>query len=100
MAEIFAVQLHDTGNPQCFGRVTVRCPYCAQLHGHRVFDNDRIQFTRTALCTGDNPVLRYRVDLALQIADRAASHWHPCGRATSTPTVVETDVVIRSQAGI
>ena len=61
-AEVFAVTLG--GNvPQCLGRVTVRCPYCVQLHAHRVFNNDAIEFTRTAPCTGDRPVLRYRIDL-------------------------------------
>lgn len=82
-ADVFAVQLINDGNPQCLGRVTVRCPYCSQLHAHRVFDNDRIQFSRTAPCTGDNPVLRYRVDLNAGLVRRDVSHPHTVHTAGS-----------------
>lgn len=64
-AQIYAVRASGEGPAQCVGRVTVRCPYCTQLHAHRVFDNDRIEFMRTAPCSAEADVRRYRVDLSL-----------------------------------
>lgn len=63
LAEVFAVQLYGDGPPQCLGQLTVRCPYCTQLHAHRVFDGDRVVFARTAPCSTETDKRRYRVDL-------------------------------------
>jgi hypothetical protein len=76
-ADVFAVQLNSDGPPQCVGKVTVRCPYCTQLHAHRVFDNDTIVFTRVAPCSSDAKGHRYRVDLNLTVPKRTVSHPHP-----------------------
>lgn len=63
VAQIFAVQLPGDGRPQCIGKVTVSCPYCTQLHAHRVFAYDTTVFARTAPCSTDESVRRYRIDL-------------------------------------
>jgi hypothetical protein len=76
-AAIYAVQLPGDGPQQCIGRVTVRCPFCTQLHMHRVFDNDTIEFTRTAPCSSDTEVRKYRVDLNLAVPKRNVSQPHP-----------------------
>jgi hypothetical protein len=76
-AEIFAVQLPGDGPQQCIGRVTVRCPFCTQLHLHRVFDNDSIVFTRTAPCSTKTAVRQYSVDLNARVPRRDVSHPHP-----------------------
>jgi hypothetical protein len=74
-AEIFAVQL-QCEKPQCLGTVTVRCPFCATLHVHRVFANDTIVFTRTAPCSTDTEVRQYNVDLNLTVPKRDVSQPH------------------------
>lgn len=64
-AQIRAVKLRGSDPPQCVGRVTVLCPFCTQLHAHRVFTNDPVQFTRTAPCSTEHDVRSYRVDLGV-----------------------------------
>jgi hypothetical protein len=76
-AQIYAVQLPGDGPQQCIGRLTVRCPFCRQLHMHRVFDNDTIEFTRTAPCSTEADIRTYRVDLNLAVPRRDVSHEHP-----------------------
>lgn len=61
-AQIVAVVL-GSAQQHCLGVVTVVCPWCTQSHKHRVFDNDTTVFMRTAPCTTEKPVLRYRIDL-------------------------------------
>jgi hypothetical protein len=75
-AEIFTVNL-GCSKPQCLGAVTVRCPYCATLHVHRVYTNDTIVFTRTAPCSTETNVRQYNVDLILTVPKRDVSHEHP-----------------------
>jgi hypothetical protein len=77
VAQIYAVQLPGDGPQQCIGRVTVRCPFCTQLHLHRVFDNDTIEFTRTAPCSTETSVRTYRVNLSLAVPKRDVSQCHP-----------------------
>lgn len=77
IATIYAVQLPGDGPQQCIGRVTVRCPFCSQLHLHRVSDNDTIEFTRTAPCSSESVVRQYRVDLNLAVPKRDVSQPHP-----------------------
>lgn len=77
VANVVAVQLRHDGNPQCLGRVTVRCPFCAHLHSHRVFTNDSLVFTRTGPCSTNTDVRRYSVDLNTQIPKRNVSQPHP-----------------------
>lgn len=75
-AEVFAVQQQNTGQTQCLGRVTVRCPFCGQLHSHRVFTNDTIDFSRTAPCSTDHDIRRYGVNLTASLPKRAVSQEH------------------------
>lgn len=55
--EVFAVTGHD--GPV---HVSVKCPYCGQIHAHR-FDDRRRALERTARCSTHEHVLRYRVAL-------------------------------------
>jgi hypothetical protein len=77
VAAIYAVQPPGDGPQQCIGRVTVRCPFCTQLHMHRVFDNDTIEFHLTAPCSSDTEVRKYRVDLNRAVPKRDVSQPHP-----------------------
>lgn len=80
-AQIFAVQLVSNGSceqhTQCLGKVTVKWPYCTCLHAHRVFSNDTIEFTRTAPCSTETDVRRYRVNLNARVPKREVSQSHP-----------------------
>jgi hypothetical protein len=76
-AEVFAVTLQGDRPQQCLGRVTVRCPYCTCLHAHRVFVNDTIVFTRTAPCSTETDIRRYRVDLNARVPKHGVPQSHP-----------------------
>lgn len=78
-AQIYAVRLHRDGSTQLLGRVTVRCPFCTQLHAHRIFADDPIVFTRTAPCGRgwDSPGQQYSIDLNVDVPRRDVSQLHP-----------------------
>lgn len=75
-ADVLAVQLPGGNNPQCIGRVTVKCPYCGTLHSHRIWSNDTIVFRRTAPCSTERDVREYAVDLNLTVPSCDVSQPH------------------------
>lgn len=76
-ANLVAVQLPGDDNPQCVGRVTVKCPYCTTLHRHRIWTNDTIVFRRTAPCSSNGDIRQYAVDLNLTVPSCDVSQPHP-----------------------
>lgn len=76
-AHIHAVALPGDDNPQCVGRVTVKCPYCRTLHRHRIWTNDTVVFRRTAPCSTNGDIREYAVDLNLTVPSCNVSEPHP-----------------------
>lgn len=76
VAQIHAVTLPGEDNPQCVGRVTVKCPYCATLHVHKIWTNDTIVLKRTAPCSTERDVREYAVDLNLTVPSCDVSQPH------------------------
>src|SRR5690242_18126484 len=79
VAEVLAIRLHGDEDPQCIASVRVRCPYCEHPHPHRVFADETTAFDRTAPCSGNSPVLRYRINLNTRV---------PMCRSVSGPHLV------------
>lgn len=79
LARVLSVSVEGERLPPGYvGKVTVRCPHCQTLHTHRIYTHDSIRPARTAPCTGDKPVLRYRIDLGAPVAPkRNVSQPHP-----------------------
>ncbi|BCO56983.1 hypothetical protein MINTM008_23740 [Mycobacterium intracellulare] len=78
LAQVLSVSLEgERLPPGCVGKVTVRCPHCQTLHTHRIYSHDSVRPPRTAPCTGDKPVLRYRIDLAPVPSKREVSQPRP-----------------------
>lgn len=64
--------------PGCVAKVTVRCPHCQTLHTHRIYAHDSVRPARTAPCSTDIWVGRYRIDLRAPVPPkRDVSQPHP-----------------------
>lgn len=64
LAKVLSVSLEgEQLPPGCVAKVTVRCPHCQTLHTHRIYSHDSVRPSRTAPCSTDSRVCRYRIDL-------------------------------------